>query len=522
MNQQLIENRYKIIQPLGSGGFGETFLAEDAHMPSGRRCVIKRLKPVTNDPKVYQLVQERFSREAAILEDLGANHAQIPTLYAYFESENLFYLVQEWIQGETLTAKVQQSSKLSESSVKAILVEILPVLEYVHSKGIVHRDIKPDNILLRQADAKPVLIDFGAVKETMGTVMSNSGNESRSIVIGTPGFMPSEQAVGRPVFASDLYSLGLTAIYLLAGKSPQDLTTDPTTGEILWRQFAPTVTPTLAGILDKAIHPSARDRYHSARAMLDDLQRGQVPIAPGVVPPSIPPTVRSEAPPVAPVYPPPTYPTYPPPPAPTVVSGTPGVAIAKGLADWQKAVITGGIIGLFVVGAIFATRSPVTPVADETETSEATGSSSDNTTTTSSPDSSNVVESNQSSTSQSSVQEQPYNPPVQNPRLKSLGWIRIGAVDLNVSHANIGAPLIPTTQKVTISPPLIPKIGDRVIISNNVNLRVNYPQPPYYKLAQDISVLPVGQEIFIQDLVTFVDTTTSSSYPVIWAKVAVP
>ncbi len=81
-------------------------------------------------------------------------------------------------------------------------------MEYVHSKRIVHRDIKPDNILIRYADGKPILIDFGAVKEMMGTVVTASGNSSRSIVIRTPGFMPSEQTAGRPVFASDLYSLG--------------------------------------------------------------------------------------------------------------------------------------------------------------------------------------------------------------------------------------------------------------------------------------------------------------------------
>jgi len=270
----LLNNRYQWIRVLASGGFGETFLAEDTQMPSGRRCVIKQLKPVADNPQVYQLVQERFQREAAILEELGDGNNQIPRLNAYFAENGRFYLVQEYIEGQTLTQTLQQQGVLSESTVKEILTNILPVLDYVHSKGIVHRDIKPDNILIRYVDGKPVLIDFGAVKETMGTVVTASGNSSKSIVIGTPGFMPSEQTAGRPVFASDLYSLGLTAIYLLTGKIPQELGCDPATGEILWRQYALSVSPSFTTVLDKAIQSHARDRYSSAREMLQALQTG--------------------------------------------------------------------------------------------------------------------------------------------------------------------------------------------------------------------------------------------------------
>lgn len=229
------------------------------------------LKPIQNNPQIYQLVQQRFHREAAILEKLGENNNQIPRLYGFFEEAGRFYLVQEWIQGQTLGNIVAQVGIASENLVKNILLSILPVLQYIHSKGIIHRDIKPDNIILRLTDNLPVLIDFGAVKETMGTVMSNSGNVTSSIVIGTPGFMPSEQAAGRPLFASDLYSLGLTAIYLLTGKLPQELT-NPHTGEILWQKHAYNVSPSFAAILDKAIHPSARERYMNAPAMLSALQ----------------------------------------------------------------------------------------------------------------------------------------------------------------------------------------------------------------------------------------------------------
>ena len=268
----LLNNRYRITHSLGSGGFGETFLAEDTQMPSLRRCVIKLLKPIHNNPEIYQLVQERFQREAAILEKLGGNNNQIPALYAYFQLNGQFYLVQEYIEGDTLTAKVKQQGVLSESAIREILASLLPVLEYVHSKHIVHRDIKPDNIILRHRDGKPVLIDFGAVRETMGTVINSQGSLASSIIIGTRGYMPSEQAMGRPVYVSDLYSLGITVIYLLTGKQPQELETDPHTGEIIWHSHALNISPTMTFIIDKAIAYHPRDRFVSAREMLQALQ----------------------------------------------------------------------------------------------------------------------------------------------------------------------------------------------------------------------------------------------------------
>ncbi|MBW4619178.1 MAG: protein kinase [Cyanosarcina radialis HA8281-LM2] len=299
MTSKVLNYRYRVIQELGEGGFGSTFLAEDTQMPSGRRCVIKQLKPVTYNPQIQQLVQQRFQREAAILEDLG-RHSQIPTLYAYFQEDEQFYLVQEWVEGKTLSTKVDREGRLSESAVRDILKNILPVLNFVHSKRIVHRDIKPDNIILRDVDNKPVLIDFGAVRETMGTVMTSQGGAASSIVIGTPGFMPAEQAAGRPVYGSDLYSIGLTAIYLLTGKMPQELETDHRTGEIMWHQEALTVSPSLAAVLDKAIEPNARDRYESAKQMLDALQpsSGSVPSSPPqFVPPTVPNQPQNVAPP---------------------------------------------------------------------------------------------------------------------------------------------------------------------------------------------------------------------------------
>ncbi len=278
MNQpQFLANRYQIIKHLGSGGFGDTFLAEDTHLPSKRICVIKQLRPMNNNPQIYQLVKDRFQREAAILEDLGNGHSQIPSLYAYFEEQGQFYLVQEYIEGKTLSKIIETEGKQSEAMVKNWVENLLPVLSFLQGNNIIHRDIKPDNIIIRQTDGMPILIDFGAVRETMGTAISPSGNYVSSIVIGTPGFMPPEQAIGRPVFSSDLYALGLTAIYLLTNKFPQELETDQITGEIIWKNQVLNITSNLANVLDKAIQHNTDQRFSTAQIMLDAM-RIQIPV----------------------------------------------------------------------------------------------------------------------------------------------------------------------------------------------------------------------------------------------------
>lgn len=272
MKAVLLNNRYRILETLGRGGFGETYLTEDTHMPSGRKCVVKQLKPIVKQPQIPLWMKERFQREAAILEELGDGNEQIPRLYAYFSEDDKFYLVQEWIEGLTVDKYWEQEGNLHRDEVREILLQLLPVLDFVHSRHIIHRDIKPENIILKPENRTPVLIDFGAVKEAMATQVNNNSDSIYSASIGTPGYMPSEQAAGRPVYSSDLYSLGLTAIFLLTGKSPNELETDPANGEILWHEHAANVDSQLMSVLDKSIRFHPRDRFTTAQEMLAALQ----------------------------------------------------------------------------------------------------------------------------------------------------------------------------------------------------------------------------------------------------------
>ncbi|QCS48547.1 DUF4189 domain-containing protein [Picosynechococcus sp. PCC 11901] len=267
MTKQTIgSGRYQILRELGSGGFGVTYLVKDSYMPSQPIRVAKQLRPIEDQSEIYRLVQERFQREAVLLEELGSN-PQIPSLYAYFEEDGKFYLVQEYIEGQTLEALLKNEGPQSAATVRQILVDTLDILEFIETKQIIHRDIKPENIILRAADKKPVLIDFGAVREIMGTQMMSSGATPKSsIVIGTPGFMPPEQASGRPVFSSDLYALALTMVYLLTGMMPQDFQHDPITGELTWPSQN-IADQHLVAVLNFAIKPNPKERFMTAKAM---------------------------------------------------------------------------------------------------------------------------------------------------------------------------------------------------------------------------------------------------------------
>ena len=291
MTAKVLDGRYKLIKALGAGGFGRTYIARDMRRPGTPPCVVKHLQPASNDPNFVREARRLFNTEAETLEKLG-NHDQIPQLLAYFEEEEQFYLVQEFIEGRSLHDEILlkgngTEQKLSELEVIAMLRDVLNILDFVHSEGVIHRDLKPDNIIRRAKDKKLVLIDFGAVKaiqEVSTQLETGSSGESRfTVTIGTPGYMPSEQSMGRPNFTSDIYGLGMIAIHALTGLEPTEIPTDPITGELIWRDRAKVtnlsgnlcqeikISSGLAMVLTRMVRYQSAQRYQSAKETLQAL-----------------------------------------------------------------------------------------------------------------------------------------------------------------------------------------------------------------------------------------------------------
>jgi serine/threonine protein kinase len=294
---KVISGRYKIIQNLGSGGFGQTFLAEDLQLPDRHKCVVKRLQPASNDTFMLEIASRLF--ETRVLHKLGS-HDRIPRLLAHFEEHREFYLVQELIDGDELTNEIisiERSAdgypvgRMNEAQAIAFLRDVLEILVFVHQQGAIHRDLKPANLMRRRSDRKLVLIDFGAVKQVGTAVVSNGSNIGSTIAIGTDGYMPNEQAIGKPRPCSDLYAAGAIAVQGLTGVMPNLLSENLETGELAWREspdhaalkYRANVSDEFAEIIDKLIKYDFRDRYQSASAVLTDLRKLASPIAATVI-----------------------------------------------------------------------------------------------------------------------------------------------------------------------------------------------------------------------------------------------
>lgn len=276
MIDRLLGGRYQVIEILGIGGFSQTYVAEDTHRPGKPKCVVKHLQPATSNYTFLQNARRLFQAEAETLEKLG-HHEQIPRLLAYFEENQEFYLVQDFVPGHPLSDKLQPNQRWSESQVYLFLQEILGILVFVHEQGFIHRDIKPSNIIQHQQDNKLVLVDFGSVKQPwtqIGLAEQNTAglDVPATVGIGTPGYMAIEQARGRPRPNSDLYALGTIAIQALTGLHPVQLEEDAKTGEIIWQHQAQ-VSDTLAAILNKMVRYHFKDRYESAAEALAEIQQ---------------------------------------------------------------------------------------------------------------------------------------------------------------------------------------------------------------------------------------------------------
>lgn len=263
-----LAGRYSVVKPLAEGGFGETFLAEDTHLPDSPKCVVKKLKTGSHEPALLHTVRRLFDSEAKVLHQLG-DHPQIPRLLAHFEDGEEFYLAEEYVEGNSLADELLPGEQLDEETVIQLLYDILEVLSFVHDQQVIHRDIKPSNLIRRKSDRKLVLIDFGAVKQVTTQLAESATQMPRTVLIGTSGYMPSEQFRGQPRLCSDVYAVGIIAIQALTGLRPSlgELPEDEATGEIAWRDLV-SIAPAFATLLEKMVLYDYRQRYRSANDAL--------------------------------------------------------------------------------------------------------------------------------------------------------------------------------------------------------------------------------------------------------------
>jgi serine/threonine-protein kinase len=283
---KILEKRYRIVSHLGQGGFGRTYLAEALHR-FNERCVLKEFAPQVQSLPELQKAKELFEREAGALHQL--RHPQLPGFWELFQADmgggtGCLFLVQDYVEGQTYFDLFKSGKRLSEAEVIQLLYQILPVLSYIHSKGVIHRDISPDNIILRKSDDLPVLLDFGSVKEIAVTAVSNFTRigvvETR---IGKQGYAPEEQLRHGKVFVnSDLYSLAVTALVLLTGKEPQKLY-DNYKAAWRWGQEI-SASSQLEAVLKKMLAHKPGDRFASADEVLKALpSQRSLPCAPPTI-----------------------------------------------------------------------------------------------------------------------------------------------------------------------------------------------------------------------------------------------
>jgi formylglycine-generating enzyme required for sulfatase activity len=279
-----LKNRYQALKLIGQGGFGKTFLAIDHDKPSKPQCVIKQFFPQGQGTSGLQKAAELFAEEAKRLDELG-KHPQIPELLAYFIHEDKRqYLVQEYIAGQNLEQELKTQGNFTQDKIRALLLDLLPVLDFIHQRQVIHRDIKPENIIRRAQDNKLVLVDFGAAKAVTPVNRSVTGT-----MIGSAEYVAPEQMNGKAVNASDLYSLGVTCLYLLTGISPFDLF-DVGEHEWIWRDYLlnNSVSDDLGNILDKLVIFGTKKRYQEVKDVLEDLglktvTQIQVPSPPPII-----------------------------------------------------------------------------------------------------------------------------------------------------------------------------------------------------------------------------------------------
>ncbi|MGB7380354.1 MAG: serine/threonine-protein kinase [Rivularia sp. (in: cyanobacteria)] len=276
---KVLQERYQIVQSLGAGVFGQTYISVDIEHPNNPKCVVKQLKVTSLQPSFLQDLRLRFLTETRTLKHLG-HHKQIPQLISCFEENERFYLVQEFIEGHSLSAELPENKNpeylWSENGVVNFLKDVLSVLQYVHSQGVIHCDVKPENLIRRVRDGKLVLIDFGSIQPV--DFGADEVLPIYSIPVTSLGYIPPEQFIGQTQPNSDIYALGMIAIQALTGLTPLQLKKHPSNNEVLWRSRNTAVSDYVAAVISKMVRYKHQERFKTTSDVLQALK--QIPIDP--------------------------------------------------------------------------------------------------------------------------------------------------------------------------------------------------------------------------------------------------
>ncbi|MGD1913717.1 MAG: protein kinase [Rivularia sp. (in: cyanobacteria)] len=274
---KVLQERYQIVQTLGAGVFGQTYISVDIEHPNNPKCVVKQLKVTSLQPSFLQDLRLRFLTETRTLKRLG-HHKQIPQLISCFEENERFYLVQEFVEGHSLSAELpvneNPESFWSEKAVVDFLKDVLSILQFVHSQGVIHCDVKPENLIRRVRDGKLVLIDFGSIQPV--DFGENEVLPIYTIPVTSLGYIPPEQFIGKTQINSDIYALGMIAIQALTGLTPLELKKHPSNNEVLWRSRNTAVSDYLAAVIGKMVRYNFQERFQGVTDVLQALN--QVPV----------------------------------------------------------------------------------------------------------------------------------------------------------------------------------------------------------------------------------------------------
>ncbi|ELS00402.1 serine/threonine protein kinase [Xenococcus sp. PCC 7305] len=276
--ENILRGKYQLIDGVPrriQGGQGTIHYAKDLSSSIDKTYIVKQFTPRYDCDDQLQVAKRLFVQEAEILQQLGS-HSQIPQIFDYFEEDEQFFLVQELIEGQNLQQELEEKKYFTESETIDFLKNTLEVLKFVHQNSYIHRDIKPANLIRNKYDNKIYLIDFGAVKEKIKPEnLDDQGNFTLTVAIGTPGYLPDEQKLGKPEFCSDIYALGMVAIQALTQIHPGNLSYDQD-GNPLWRDRLPTsdynFNPEFIELINKMVRCNYRERYQSSREVLRDLE----------------------------------------------------------------------------------------------------------------------------------------------------------------------------------------------------------------------------------------------------------